>query len=571
MDAPMTLTTKQKILIIVGAIIFLIADISMIERIVIIAGIVAYFFMRKQLLVDNSIEYTKKIRDTLIIPIVQIIVSFFLFEEASGAVKSASKIDSLHDISTYTPFLGDLGKGLDIANQLGVLPDIERSQSTLEYINSATTVNNVVSFGAILIIILAIAELYGVFRLGKFTKKHMLMLYGGASIAFIVCSIYFGIYMEKFMGVLAGIFSGTDEYPFAIIFPIVTLVLVGAFYKAYSNALENLFNYSLPESVKENNLQEQPNRQSEEQIDRNSSEPKVQSEPMQVEETGRIKEKLEAPPQAKIIIKEKAEQKSFFRFNILFGIGLVVLMGIVAWWILQSNEKDNSTPVVENYSEPIIQQEDTITEATSTTNQFEYINETRGNYEVDIEWPISLIGMKDVSGIQLAIAQKAFNSNIYDIHSCVEKYFKEGNESASLGECETAGKVTVKFQQRLNNLYVFKIQIYADLGGGTGLSLIYRDEYVYFDKEMNRALEISDLFNDYSQTLFLVNNHISLDEYASKATELPENFIISSSGITFIFPKYSIGYGYQGEVEISLTYEELDNVLSDSFKNAIGR
>lgn len=353
MDVPMTLTTKQKILIIVGAIIFLIADISMIERIVIIAGIVAYFFMRKQLLVDNSIEYTQKIRDTLIIPIVQIIASFFLFEEASGAVKSAGKIDSLHDISTYTPFLGDLGKGLDIANQLGVLPDIERSQSTLEYINSATTVNNVVSFGAILIIILAIAELYGVFRLGKFTKKQMLMLYGGASIAFIVCSIYFGIYMEKFMGVLAGIFSGTDEYPFAIILPIVTLILVGAFYKAYSNALENLFNYSLPESVKESNLQEQPNRQSEEQINRNSSEPKVQSEPMLVEETGRIKEKPEAPPQAKIIIKEKAEQKSFFRFNILFGIGLVVLMGIVAWWILQSNEKENYTPAVENQTESI--------------------------------------------------------------------------------------------------------------------------------------------------------------------------------------------------------------------------
>lgn len=588
MDVPMTLTTKQKILIIVGAIIFLIADISMIERIVIIAGIVAYFFMRKQLLVDNSIEYTQKIRDTLIIPIVQIIASFFLFEEASGAVKSAGKIDSLHDISTYTPFLGDLGKGLDIANQLGVLPDIERSQSTLEYINSATTVNNVVSFGAILIIILAIAELYGVFRLGKFTKKQMLMLYGGASIAFIVCSIYFGIYMEKFMGVLAGIFSGTDEYPFAIIFPIVTLILVGAFYKAYSNALENLFNCSLPESVKENNLQEQPNRQSEEQIDRNSSEPKVQSEPMQVEETGRIKEKLEAPPQAKIIIKEKAEQKSFFRFNILFGIGLVVLMGIVAWWILQSNEKEysiqdietisqqnqnteNYNPEVEGNTGATPQQRNENIEAPSTTNQFEYINEKRGNYEVDIEFPVSLAGMKDVSGIQLAIAQKAFDCNSNDINSCVKKYFKEGAESVSLGEGETAGKVTVKFQQRLNSLYVFKISTYADLGGGTGLSVIYRDEYIYFDKNMNRSLVINDLFNDYSQTLSLVNEHISLDEYASKAKELPENFIISSSGITFIFPKYSIGYGAQGEVEIALTYEELNNVLSDTFKNAIGK
>ena len=79
------------------------------------------------------------------------------------------------------------------------------------------------------------------------------------------------------------------------------------------------------------------------------------------------------------------------------------------------------------------------------------------------------------------------------------------------------------------------------------------------------------MFTDYSKVLALVNEHISLEEYASKADELPDNFIISSSGITFIFPKYSIGYGYQGEVEIALTYEELNNVLSNTFKNAIGK
>lgn len=285
---------------------------------------------------------------------------------------------------------------------------------------------------------------------------------------------------------------------------------------------------------------------------------------------------------------EETNKKPYVPFNLLLGIGLVVLMGIVAWWILQSNEKEysiqdietisqqnqnteNYNPEVEGNTGATPQQRNENIEAPSTTNQFEYINEKRGNYEVDIEFPVSLAGMKDVSGIQLAIAQKAFDCNSNDINSCVKKYFKEGAESVSLGEGETAGKVTVKFQQRLNSLYVFKISTYADLGGGTGLSVIYRDEYIYFDKNMNRSLVINDLFNDYSQTLSLVNEHISLDEYASKAKELPKNFIISSSGITFIFPKYSIGYGYQGEVEISLTYEELNNVLSDSFKNAIGR
>ena len=235
------MTTKQKIIVVAGVLIFLISDISMIGKILIAVGIAAYFFMNRQLLTHNSIEYTKEIRYTLIVPIIQIIASFFLYEESSNALTSAGKIDSLHNISTYTPYLGDLGKGLDIANQLGALPDIERSQSTLEYISAAGMVNNVVSIGAILIIVFALAELYGVFRLGKFTKKQMLMFYGGASIAFVICSIYFGIYMEKFMAVLSGIFSGTDEYPFSIIFPILTLILVGAFYKPYHKGLIKLY------------------------------------------------------------------------------------------------------------------------------------------------------------------------------------------------------------------------------------------------------------------------------------------------------------------------------------------
>ena len=79
------------------------------------------------------------------------------------------------------------------------------------------------------------------------------------------------------------------------------------------------------------------------------------------------------------------------------------------------------------------------------------------------------------------------------------------------------------------------------------------------------------MFTDLPRTLALVNEHISLDEYVKKTEELPNNFIISASGITFIFPKYSIGYGAQGEVEIALNYDELESVLSETFKRAIGR
>ena len=82
------MTTKQKIIVVVGVLIFLISDISMIGKILIIVGIVVYFFMNKQLLTNNSVEYTKEIRYTLIVPIIQIIASFFLYEESSNALTS---------------------------------------------------------------------------------------------------------------------------------------------------------------------------------------------------------------------------------------------------------------------------------------------------------------------------------------------------------------------------------------------------------------------------------------------------------------------------------------------------
>lgn len=377
------------------------------------------------------------------------------------------------------------------------------------------------------------------------------------------------------------IFSAMD-WMIRIIWLCPLILIIKHFF--YHKALYEYYTVSIPQ-IKE----EQPETNNKEPINDNIPEPEPINQP---EENSTLTEEepviIEEQPQPTVTKIEETDKKPSVPFNLLFGIGLVILMGVVAWWILQSNEEENSiqdietisqqnqntgnyTPEVEGNTGATPQQQNENTEVPSTTNQFEYINEKRGNYEVDIEFPVSLAGMKDVSGIQLAIAQKAFDCNSNDINSCVEKYFKEGAESVSLGEGETAGKVTVKFQQRLNNLYVFKINTYADLGGGTGLSVIYRDEYIYFDKDMDRSLVINDLFNDYSQTLSLVNEHISLDEYASKAKELPENFIISSSGITFIFPKYSIGYGAQGEVEIALTYEELNNVLSDTFKNAIGK
>ena len=211
------------------------------ETIIIIASIVAYILIRKQLVKEHSKEYVKSVNSTLIIPIVQIVFVLFLYSAGDDAVKSAGRIDSLHNISTYTPYLGDLGTIADIANQNGLLPDIERSQSTLEFISAARMANNIVTIGMLIVIALALAELYGVFRFGKFTKKQMLMFYYIISATFLVSSIFIGIYMEKFVTVLSTVFSGTDNYPFTFIFPRVAIIVLGLLYIPYSRALGKLF------------------------------------------------------------------------------------------------------------------------------------------------------------------------------------------------------------------------------------------------------------------------------------------------------------------------------------------
>lgn len=214
------------------------------EQIIFIGGIVSYFLMRNQLRKVYSQEYVKSIKGAFSIPILQIVsFAIFLYQEGADAVKSAGKIDGLHNISTYTPFLGDLGKIADIANQSGLLPDIERSQGTLEFIKAAGTANQYVGIGMFVVIALALAELYGVFRLGKFTQKQMQLFYIGISVTFVICGFLLGVYLEKYTAVLSSVFSGVDNnIPWSLIFSTTTLLLWGICYMPYSKSLNKLFN-----------------------------------------------------------------------------------------------------------------------------------------------------------------------------------------------------------------------------------------------------------------------------------------------------------------------------------------
>lgn len=203
-------------------------------------------------------------------------------------------------------------------------------------------------------------------------------------------------------------------------------------------------------------------------------------------------------------------------------------------------------------------------------DKIEIINEVQGNYKIYIEWPLFLDGIANVKNVQNVILNKLFEDyNSSDIYECVEKYFRRREKDASLGEGEPEGEIKVQYLGNNQLLYTFYIYNYSDLGGGTGLSVLLSEEFIFYAKRLNRVLTIDDIFSDTQKALDIVNSHISLDEYSNKADKLPDNFYFSNNDVVFVFPKYSIGYGYQGDVKIAINVNEFNGLYSETFRNAL--
>lgn len=87
------------------------------------------------------------------------------------------------------------------------------------------------------------------------------------------------------------------------------------------------------------------------QINENTPEPEPIKNSTLTEEGHTIT--IEEQSQPEVIKIEETDKKPSVPFNLLFGIALVVLMGMVAWWIAQSNEKEDYTPAIKNQTENI--------------------------------------------------------------------------------------------------------------------------------------------------------------------------------------------------------------------------
>lgn len=204
-------------------------------------------------------------------------------------------------------------------------------------------------------------------------------------------------------------------------------------------------------------------------------------------------------------------------------------------------------------------------------NELNIIEDSLGNFKVYVEWPIKLNGIGDVRYVQKAIIKNSYFEKflISDINECISLYLKESLDSESLGESETSGNISLKFVGCNGEICSFLYYIYHDLGSGTGAGVISTTRLLIYSEFLKRCLTINDLFSDEIKALEIVNSHISLDEYHSKADFLPDNFYFYDNNIVFVFPKYSIGYGYQGDVSISVSIDEFRPILSDKLKFAL--
>ncbi len=205
--------------------------------------------------------------------------------------------------------------------------------------------------------------------------------------------------------------------------------------------------------------------------------------------------------------------------------------------------------------------------------QFEHIKEKRGNFEVDIEWPVSMSGTEDVSKLQECIIAKAFGYQTDDIHKCIELYFERESEEAENNwipeQCD--GHKKVKFHQWWNGLCIFSTH-YLFYGGGNSESIFSSSDYIIYDKDSGRELKLDDIISNKPATLNIIKDYLSrynTDRTYCEADEVPERFQLSPLGITFIFPQYTIWGGSFGEPHILFDYYELKDALSDSFAEKI--
>ena len=302
------------------------------------------------------------------------------------------------------------------------------------------------------------------------------------------------------------------------------------------------------------NLEFSPSKQP---VSRDKAEP-------QKEDKGNIKKKRV------IQIVNEPPKKRFWESPKVISVAVISVIAIIVIAVLCVNQCQNRVVplsiAIDSLAVDTTTVDSVIDEETPTTfdnhTEIRNIKEKRGNFEVDIDRPVSMAGIDDISKLQRCIVEKSFDAESNDIDACVESYFEEREQwAANEGGADATGHVSVKFRHRYGDFFVFDISRYvADskfmnegIGGPHG-----SDSSINFNNKLGRELKLGDLTDNEEKFVEVIKAK------SGNETAHAESFAVLPIGVVcswaFRPPWYEC---------VLLDYGELGNALSGKFKKLI--
>jgi hypothetical protein len=157
-------------------------------------------------------------------------------------------------------------------------------------------------------------------------------------------------------------------------------------------------------------------------------------------------------------------------------------------------------------------------------DSFETKSLKENDLSINIQWPTSLIGVKDIEHLQRLISKRIFDVESTNIDYLISNYKKQYDPSRT-------EELTFSMEQKINNIIIFKFYVFSDNNGGTGAGVYYNTCYLYYDTEYECFLNIDKVIVNKNRTIDAINKYISLDEYSRKTDFIPDNFILSMDGL----------------------------------------
>ena len=215
----------------------------------------------------------------------------------------------------------------------------------------------------------------------------------------------------------------------------------------------------------------------------------------------------------------------------------------------------------------------------------------------DLQWPAEAEGY-DITPLQSAINEWLFTDGSTNINAIIRRagleWFKNcggdevkwtevakreksdddgdssGDEIHFWGEPEYSVKLTFDGVDNDRHIAQFTLVFYGYNGGGTAAGILAADKELYYLYDEQRVMTVDDIADAKGQRALLRklnNNPINIDRYdclnGEEIKELPDNFRIEKGVIYFIFPKYLIACGADGNVMLGVRLSSISDNLTN--------